>query len=62
MANRMDLRCVIEGVETKDDADYFISKDIFAMQGYYYYRPISGDGLIDLLKHDDSRQLVNKSV
>jgi len=60
MANRMDLRCVIEGVETKDDADYFISKDIFAMQGYYYYRPISGDGLIDLLKHDDSRQLVNK--
>ena len=62
MANRMDLRCVIEGVETKDDADYFISKDIFAMQGYYYYRPISGDGLIELLKHDESRQLVNKSV
>ena len=52
MAGRMDLRCVIEGVETKDDADYFISKDIFAMQGYYYYRPLSGDGLIDLLKHD----------
>ena len=52
MTNRMDLSCVIEGVETKDDADYFISKDIFAMQGYYYYRPISGDGLIDLLRHD----------
>ncbi|UCB54922.1 MAG: EAL domain-containing protein [Thiotrichales bacterium] len=55
MANRMDLRCVIEGVETKDDADYFISKDIFAMQGYYYYRPISGDGLIDLLRHDEKK-------
>ena len=55
MANRMDLRCVIEGVETKDDADYFISKDIYAMQGYYYYRPISGNGLIDLLKHDNKR-------
>jgi diguanylate cyclase (GGDEF)-like protein len=62
MASRMDLRCVIEGVETKDDADYFISKDVFAMQGYYYYRPISGDGLIDLLKYNDDRQLVNKSV
>ena len=62
MANRMDLHCVIEGVETKDDADYFISKDIFAMQGYYYYRPISGDGLIDLLKHDGSRQLMDKTV
>lgn len=57
MSNRMDLRCVIEGVETKDDADYFISKDIYAMQGYYYYRPISGSGLIDLLNHDSKRAL-----
>ena len=55
MASRMDLHCVIEGVETKDDADYFISKDVYAMQGFYYYRPISGDGLIDLLKHHDRR-------
>ena len=53
MADRLDLRCVIEGVETKDDADYFISKNIYAMQGYYYYRPLSGDGLIELLLHDN---------
>lgn len=52
MADRMDLRCVIEGVETRDDADYFISKNIYAMQGYYYYRPVSGHGLIELLNHD----------
>jgi diguanylate cyclase (GGDEF)-like protein len=52
MADRMDLRCVIEGVESKDDADYFIHKNIYAMQGYYYYRPLSGDGLIELLNHD----------
>jgi len=55
MTSRMDLQCVIEGVETKDDADYFISKDVYAMQGFYYYRPISGDGLIDLLNHDNKR-------
>lgn len=53
MADRMDLRCVIEGVETKDDADYFINKNIYAMQGYYYYRPLSGDGLIELLMHNN---------
>lgn len=53
MADRMDLRCVIEGVETKDDADYFINKKIYAMQGYYYYRPLSGDGLIELLMHNN---------
>jgi EAL domain-containing protein (putative c-di-GMP-specific phosphodiesterase class I) len=55
MADRMDLQCVIEGVETKDDADYFISKNIYAMQGYYYYRPLSGNGLIDLLCHDEKK-------
>jgi diguanylate cyclase (GGDEF)-like protein len=53
MADRMDLRCVIEGVETKDDADYFINKNIYAMQGYYYYRPLSGDGLIELLVQEN---------
>ena len=62
MASRLDLRCVIEGIETKDDADYFISKEVFAMQGYYYYRPISGDGLIELLKYNDGLALANKSV
>jgi len=55
MADQMCLQCVIEGVETKDDADYFIRKNIYAMQGYYYYRPISGHGLIDLLKHDEKK-------
>ena len=55
MANQMCLQCVIEGVETKDDADYFISKNIYAMQGYYYYRPLSGHGLIDLLRHDQKK-------
>jgi diguanylate cyclase (GGDEF)-like protein len=55
MADQMCLQCVIEGVETKDDADYFINKNVYAMQGYYYYRPLSGHGLIDLLKHDEKK-------
>jgi diguanylate cyclase (GGDEF)-like protein len=55
MADQMCLQCVIEGVETKDDADYFINKNVYAMQGYYYYRPLSAHGLIDLLKHDEKK-------
>ncbi len=55
MADQMCLQCVIEGVETKDDADYVIRKNIYAMQGYYYYRPLSGHGLIDLLRHDEKK-------
>jgi EAL domain-containing protein (putative c-di-GMP-specific phosphodiesterase class I) len=46
---------VIEGIETKDDADYFISKEIYAMQGFYYYRPLSADGLIDLLSIEQKK-------
>jgi len=55
MADQMCLQCVVEGVETKDDADYFINKNVYAMQGYYYYRPLSGHGLIDLLRHDEKK-------
>ena len=55
MADRMDLQCVIEGVETKDDADYFINKDIYAMQGFYYYRPLSADSLVDLLSIEQKK-------
>lgn len=55
MADQMCLQCVIEGVETKDDADYFIKKNVYAMQGYYYYRPLSAHGLIDLLKNDEKK-------
>jgi diguanylate cyclase (GGDEF)-like protein len=55
MADRMDLQCVIEGIETKDDADYFINKEIYAMQGFYYYRPLSADGLIDLLSIEQKK-------
>jgi len=55
MADQMCLQCVIEGVETKDDADYFINKNVYAMQGYYYYRPLSAHGLIDLLKNDEKK-------
>jgi diguanylate cyclase (GGDEF)-like protein len=57
MADRMDLQCVIEGVETKDDADYFINKKIYAMQGFYYYRPLSADGVMDLLVHDQKQAI-----
>ncbi len=53
MADRMDLNCVIEGVETKEDAAYFINKGVFAMQGYHYHRPLSAQGFLNLMKIDE---------
>jgi diguanylate cyclase len=49
MAERMELNCIIEGVETQDDANYFISKGVHAMQGYHYYRPLAEADFLALL-------------
>jgi diguanylate cyclase len=49
MTERMDLNCIIEGVETADDASYFISKGVHAMQGYHYYRPLAEAEFLELL-------------
>jgi diguanylate cyclase len=49
MTERMELNCIIEGVETVDDARYFIRKGVYAMQGYNYYRPMTETDFIALL-------------
>jgi diguanylate cyclase (GGDEF)-like protein len=49
MTERMDLNCIIEGVETVDDATYFIRKGVHAMQGYHYYRPLAEAEFLALL-------------
>lgn len=54
MSEKMELKCIVEGVETKQSADYFIDKNVFAIQGYYYHKPVSGDELLELLKNNTS--------
>ena len=49
ITERMELNCIIEGVETEDDASYFISKGVHAMQGFYYYRPLAEADFLALL-------------
>ncbi|CAN7692155.1 EAL domain-containing protein [Pseudoduganella sp. LjRoot289] len=39
MAHHLDLKVVAEGVETQAQADFLISSDCHAMQGYLYARP-----------------------
>jgi diguanylate cyclase (GGDEF)-like protein len=53
MAERMELNCIIEGVETQDDADYFISNHVHAMQGFHYYRPMAEAEFLALLSEQE---------
>ncbi|SIR54632.1 EAL and GGDEF domain-containing protein [Domibacillus enclensis] len=40
LANSLDLLVIAEGVETKRQLDWLVSRDCFRIQGYYYYRPL----------------------
>ncbi|MBE9568842.1 MAG: phosphodiesterase [Proteobacteria bacterium] len=52
MSEKMNLKCIVEGVETRESADYFIEKNVFAIQGYFYHKPITGDEFLRLLKDE----------
>lgn len=40
MANEIGMRCIMVGVETKEQADYIKKCGCFIAQGYYYYKPM----------------------
>ncbi len=50
IADHFGLDCIAEGVETIDDANYLQDKNLHAIQGYYFYRPMSSKSLIKLLQ------------
>jgi EAL domain-containing protein (putative c-di-GMP-specific phosphodiesterase class I) len=39
----------VEGVELKEHVDYFKEKDVHGMQGFFYYKPMPGEALRELL-------------
>lgn len=51
MTEELGIKCIIEGVEHQQQADYFNQKGVYAIQGYFYHKPVSGDDLIKLLDH-----------
>ena len=51
MAKELGIECIIEGVELEQDVEYFKHKNVYGMQGYYYYKPVSGEELLKLLSN-----------
>jgi len=49
MAEQLGIKCIIEGVELEEHADYFIEKGVHGMQGYFFYKPMPGEELNSLL-------------
>ena len=43
----LNLTIVCEGVETKEQVDYLVSKDCYIIQGYYYSKPLPLEEIIE---------------
>jgi diguanylate cyclase (GGDEF)-like protein len=49
MLNKLDIRIIAEGVETKQQAKLCMETGIELIQGYFYYKPVNEDDLYLLL-------------
>ncbi len=54
MINAIGAESVIEGVETKETADWFIANRCDYIQGYYYARPMPEDDFVDFIQANNA--------
>jgi diguanylate cyclase (GGDEF)-like protein len=50
MSKKMDVKIVAEGVETKEQINWLISKGCYLMQGFYFSKPLEKDEFIKFYK------------
>ena len=48
----MQLECIVEGVETREELEALISLGCFFVQGYYFARPMCHSDINDWLKEN----------
>ena len=51
LANKLDIKLIIESVETKEMAEKMFNMGCYNMQGFYYSRPLTSDNYIEFLSH-----------
>lgn len=56
MANKLELKLLAEGVETKEQIDLLQSIGCDQVQGYYYAKPMPGNEFFALLEKQYSGQ------
>ncbi|MCR5623748.1 MAG: EAL domain-containing protein, partial [Lachnospiraceae bacterium] len=50
MIKELNMKIVVEGIETRELADYFANLGCDYIQGYYYARPMAGDEFKKFIK------------
>ncbi|MGB3367743.1 MAG: EAL domain-containing protein [Acidaminobacteraceae bacterium] len=57
LANQLELNVIAEGVETKKQFDELCNMKCKEIQGYYFYKPMHADDMLDLLTKDKSKNI-----
>lgn len=53
MAHALNLKVIVEGVETQDQYDFIIDVNGDAVQGYFFCKPVPANKINDLLSQDN---------
>lgn len=54
LARNLNIACIAEGVETKEQLQYLVDHQCHLIQGYFYYAPLSMDDLTQKLAENKS--------
>ena len=49
LAKRLNMHCIAEGVETKQQLEYLAQRECYFMQGYLYCKPVDAKTISDYL-------------
>ncbi len=52
LAKSLEMEIIAEGVETREQLDYFIERDCDGLQGRYFYMPLEMNELVKVLKEN----------
>ncbi|MDF1609565.1 EAL domain-containing protein [Hoeflea sp. YIM 152468] len=55
LCSKLDLRCVLEGVETRDEMNILAELQPDLIQGYLYGRPMPAEAALQVIRDQDSR-------
>ena len=61
LAKRLNLHCIAEGVETKEQLDYLVEKNCHFIQGYFYEKPISAQEIVRMLMINETGLTIKSS-
>ena len=60
MIETLNMQSIIEGVETREQVDYFLKNGGKIFQGRYFSEPLKKEDFFDLLQGKPSRELTTE--